>query len=65
MAELAVTTKRPDVAEPYFRNAIEPYPGHDETHVIYDKKCVVRWNVSTYDRRAAANAGGSAHVAWS
>ena len=35
MAELGVATKHPEVAEQYFQNAIDRYPGHDETHVVY------------------------------
>jgi tetratricopeptide (TPR) repeat protein len=35
MAQLAIGLKRPDMAEQYFRNAIERYPDHDETYVIY------------------------------
>lgn len=35
MAALGVATKRPDEAERYFQNAIDRYPGHDETHVVY------------------------------
>jgi tetratricopeptide (TPR) repeat protein len=35
MGEVALATKRPDLAEQHFRNAIGRYPQHDETHVLY------------------------------
>jgi tetratricopeptide (TPR) repeat protein len=35
MAQVAVGLKRPDLADQHFRDAIERYPEHDETYVIY------------------------------
>ncbi|MCC6609933.1 MAG: tetratricopeptide repeat protein [Burkholderiales bacterium] len=35
MAQLAIGLKRPYMAERYFKNAIERYPDHDETYMIY------------------------------
>ncbi len=35
MAQVGIGLKRPDLADQHFRNAIERYPDHDETYVIY------------------------------
>jgi tetratricopeptide (TPR) repeat protein len=35
MAQVGIGLKRPDLADQHFRNAIERYPEHDETYMIY------------------------------
>jgi len=35
LAELSLATKRPDIAEQRFKEALARYPQHDETYVIY------------------------------
>jgi len=35
IAQASIGLKRPDLADQYFKNAIQRYPSHDETYVIY------------------------------
>ena len=35
IAQVSVGLKRPDLADQHFKNAIQLYPDHDETYVIY------------------------------